>query len=192
MTRLRTLLLCAVGIVLVDGCVSEQSTGPTNARSEPTLRQIEHDPLTIAASEVGMFQKGHSWELHVDPTGKASLKIWSSPDDKKRDFQLSQNQIDELRKSLAKEQFFELSNEYGGLVSDGSTTTLTVSVGKSTKSVVLRYFWIEDGAEKLREPARAMRVLNVIRGWFNDPEAVDLRKYDRRVLDAAARSESRK
>jgi len=179
----------AIGLVFVAGCVSAQSTEPMTARSRPTLREIEHDPLTISASEFGMFQKGFSWELHVDPTGKAGLKIWSSPEDKKRKFQLSQNQIEELRKTLAQERFFELSNEYGDLVSDGSTTTLTISVGKNTKSVVLRYFRIEGGAGKLREPARAIRVLNVIRGWFSDQEAVDLREYDRLVLDAVGRDE---
>jgi hypothetical protein len=192
MARLKKLALSAVGLAVVVRCVSAQLTEPTTGHSRPTLKQIERDPLTISASESGMFQKGYSWELHVDTTGKARLTIWSSPDPKKREFQLSQNQIDELRRSLAKEHFFELSNEYGGLVSDGSTTTVIIAVGTSTKSVVLRYFWIENGAEKLREPARAIRVLNVIRGWFNDPEAVDLRKYSRLVLDAVARDEKAK
>lgn len=43
--------------------------------------------------------------------------------------------------------------------------------------------------ERLSDPAvrssRAVRISVLIRGWFDDPEAVDLRRYDRMVLDAA-------
>jgi hypothetical protein len=59
---------------------------------------------------------------------------------------------------------------------------------------VLRFLmnWVHYDVAKLEEPARAIRVLNVIRGWFDDAEAVDLRKYDRMVLDAVDRRKSGK
>jgi hypothetical protein len=45
--------------------------------------------------------------------------------------------------------------------------------------------WANYEREKVRDPSRALRVLQTIRAWFNDPEAVDLRKYDQMVIDAA-------
>ena len=38
---------------------------------------------------------------------------------------------------------------------------------------------------KLREPSRAVRLLVMVRGWFDEAEAVDEREYDKMVLDAA-------
>jgi hypothetical protein len=38
---------------------------------------------------------------------------------------------------------------------------------------------------KLKEPARAVRVFQIVRGWFDDKEAVNLKKYDDMVLEAA-------
>jgi hypothetical protein len=189
MTRFKKLPVFTVGLVLIVGSVRAQSTRPAKVRSKPTQYQIEHGPLSISASEIGMFSKGDSWELQVRPNGKATLDIFFGK--KKREFEISKTQLDELRKALVKERFFDLADEYGQLVADGSTTTVTVSVDGKTKTVALKFLmnWVHDhdAAAKLQEPSRAIRVLNVIRGWFNDPDAVDLRKYDRMVLDAAAR-----
>jgi hypothetical protein len=196
MARLKKLLTSAGCLVLAVASVLAQSTPSETDRSGPTQKQIEHDPLTISASEIGRFSKGFSWTLHVDPSGKAKLTIKSFSHPKTREFEISKKQLDELRTAVVRERFFELAGRYGQVVSDGSTTTLTISVGARTKTIVLQFLmnWVhdQDAAAKLQEPSRAIRVLNVIRGWFSDPEAVDLRKYDRMVLDAAARGESAK
>jgi hypothetical protein len=151
---------------------------------------IKNGPLTISAKEVGMFAKGFSWSLNVAPTGKAVLEV-DAVTEKTRQFMISQAQLDELREALLRERFFELGDSYGQLVADGSTTTLRISAGDVSKTVELRFLmnWVNDEPEKLREPSRAVRVLQIIRGWFDDPEAVDLREYDRIVLDAAKRVE---
>jgi hypothetical protein len=152
--------------------------------------QIRNGPLTISAKEVGMFAKGFSWNLHVDPTGKAVLEV-EAVTVKTRQLAVSKAELDELRKALLRERFFELADSYGELVADGSTTTLQISAGDVSKTVGLQFLmnWVNDEPEKLRDPSRALRVLQIIRGWFDDPEAVDLRKYDRIVLDAAKRVE---
>jgi hypothetical protein len=48
---------------------------------------------------------------------------------------------------------------------------------------------VHNDPEKLHEPSRAIRVLQLIRNWFDDLEAVDLRKYDRVVLEATVLGE---
>jgi hypothetical protein len=146
--------------------------------------QVQHGPLTISASETGSTTTG-SWRLRVDPAGKASLKIDAVPSAKTRQFVVSQAQLDELRKALARERFFELADAYGQPVVDGSTTTLQISAGDVSQTVELRSLMNRAGDD----PSRAVRVLQIIRGWFNDPEAAGMREYDRRALVAAKRVE---
>ena len=118
------------------------------------------------------------------------MRIDSVPSAKTRQLVVSQAQLDELRKALLRERFFELADSYGQLVADGSTTTLQISAGDVSQTVELRFLmnWANYEPDKLREPSRAVRVLQIIRGWFNDPEAVDSRRYDRSVVDAAQRA----
>lgn len=143
-------------------------------------------PLTLRASTVGRFGQGHSWHLNVDSASQAELRIETYPVIVKR-FQITAGQMAEFRKALADERFFELGPEYGDLVVDGSVRSLDVTVGPSTHSVKVHFLmnWVHADRAKLREPSRAVRLLVMIRGWFSEPEAVDLRKYDKIVLDAA-------
>ncbi len=69
---------------------------------------------------------------------------------------------------------------------DGSTQTLTVKAGKKTRTVNIHFLmnWVQHDKAKLQEPSRAVRLLVMLRGWFEDTQAIDLRKYDRMVLDA--------
>jgi hypothetical protein len=119
------------------------------------------------------------------------LEIDSIPTVKRRQFVVSRAQLDELRKALRRERFFELVDSYGELVYDGSTATLEISAGEHTKSVKLLSLenWAQYEPQKLAKPSRALRILKIVRGWFDDPEAFDSRQYDRAVLDAAKRGE---
>jgi hypothetical protein len=104
-----------------------------------------------------------------------------------RQFDVSKERLTVLRTSLLNERFFELSDDYGQRVPNGSTTTVTVTAGDQTKMVKLHFLmnWVHNDKAKLREPSRAVRVLLIIRDWFEDVEAVDLRRYDRMVLEAS-------
>lgn len=146
----------------------------------------DDSPLTLQASTVGRFGQGHSWHLNVDSAGQAELKIETYPVIVKR-FQITAEQMAEFRKALTDERFFELGPEYGDLVVDGSVDSLSVSTGPHTHTVKVHFLmnWVHSDRAKLREPSRAVRLLVMIRGWFDEPEAVDLRKYDKMVLDAA-------
>jgi hypothetical protein len=145
------------------------------------------EPLSINASTVGRFANGYSWQLNVNPAREAELTIHAFPKQIRRSFKVAKGRIEELKGVLRRERFFELKGEYGEHVPDGSCDTLAIVWGKQTHTVKIRFLmsWVHSDPSRLQEPARAVRVFNAIRDWFDDPEAVDLRRYDRMVLDAA-------
>lgn len=149
--------------------------------------QLEDAPLTISVSTVGVFARGHAWHLSVNSAGQAELTIDTVPDRTRKRFQVSQEQLAEFRKALAEERFFELGGEYGQRVPDGSEQVVTVAAGRHTNTVRVHFLmnWVRTDRAKLREPARAVRLLVLARGWFDEADAVDQREYDRMVLDAA-------
>jgi hypothetical protein len=167
MIRLKKLFVSAVGLFLVAASASAQSGRPATLHAGPTAEQIKQDPLTISASQIGWFRKAFSWKLQVDPTGRATLTIDASPTAKRRDFDISKTQLDDLRNVLIEQRFFQLADEYGQSVTGGSETTMRVSVAGVTKTVSLKFLmnWVRSDPPKLREPSRAIHVFNVIRGW---------------------------
>ena len=156
------------------------------SRPQRAQYQLQNDPLTISASSIGRFANGHSWYLSVNSAGRAEITINTYPERTRREFQVPNEQLDTLRAVLLQERFFDLGDEYGERVPDGSTDTLTITAGDVTKTVRIRFLmnWVQSDRARLREPSRAVRIMVLIRGWFSDAEAVDLRPYDRRVLDA--------
>jgi hypothetical protein len=157
-------------------------------RPNPGDDWIREAPMTISASETGDFAAGQSWNLSVNAAGNALLTVGRKQDT--QSFQITKQQLDELREAIIREQFFDLSPLQGEIVPDGSTDSLTIAVSGSAKTVEIAYLmnWANYDQAKLTEPARALRVWTVIRNWFEHPQAVDLRKYDQIVLDAAAKT----
>lgn len=151
-------------------------------------------PMTICLSEWGRFASGRSWNLSVNAAGESLLTIHTSPADTTQSFQVSDAQLTELRKLLIRERFFQLADGYGEQVFDGSTTTITIALGEFAKTVRIQYLmnWAINEPEKLREPARAVRVEMLIRSWLQHPEAVDSTQYNQRILDAVERLERSK
>jgi len=184
--------ILAFAVILLIGAALHKA--PTTAHTAiaqdqrpPSARSVNEAPLTIAMSNVGRFSKGHSWYLSVNSAGQAELTIDTLPDPIRRTFTIDAQQLTELRTALLDHDFFELANSYGELVPDGSADSITVTAGDMTKSVTLHFLmnWVsQKDVEKLRDPCRAVRIGMIIRDWFNDPEAVDLRRYDQMVLDA--------
>jgi len=146
---------------------------------------IKELPLTISMSEeVG---QGGSWYFSVNSAGDGELTI-SYPEKLVQPVKVSATQLNELRELLIHEKFFELREEYGEHVFDSGSQTLTISVGEWSQTVRILFLgnWVAGGEKaKLLEPARALRVWMLIRGWFSHPNAADSRKYDQRALDAA-------
>lgn len=154
----------------------------------PISLAAEQQPISIVASTEGRFAQGHSWQLVVDAKGAARLKIDTFPDSIHREFHVPPKELEKLARAVEDQGWFDLKPAYGGWVPSGSTDTLTVTRGKQTKTVKIHFLmnWVQTAPEKLKEPAKAVRVFQVIRSWFSDPEAVDLRKYDEMILKAAS------
>jgi hypothetical protein len=160
-----------------------------------TAAQLEDAPLTISVSTVGVFAKGRPWHLSVNSAGQAELTINKSPlpigasgEVIRKQFQVTKEQLGEFRKALAEERFFDLAGEYGQRVPDGSEQVVTVAAGRHANTVRIHFLMNRVASKdkaKLREPARAVRLLVLVRGWFDEAEAVDLREFGRAVLDAA-------
>lgn len=150
-----------------------------------TAEQLRRDPISLKLTTFGRFSRGKSWELDVHHDGNAQLRIETHPPTI-HEFTVSTEQFNELRETLIREHFFKLWSNYGQTVVDGSTDTIRITVGSKTKTVHLRFLmnWVRSDPEKLREPARAIRVGMVVRNWFDHPDAVDLRRYDQMILDA--------
>jgi hypothetical protein len=167
--------------------VAHSETSGTAAADSLTISE----PIALEASTVGRFAKGYSWKLAVSAEGEATLQIDSYPERVRRSFRVAPERLAELRDAITRERFFDLEPEYGENVPDGSRRTLAITQGGRTHTVCILFLmnWVRHDPERLRDPARALRVFGIVRGWFDDAEAVDLREYDGRVLDAVARTE---
>ena len=148
--------------------------------------RADEEPLTVSVRTDGLFRKGHSWHLSVNSAGQAELTTYG-PKASKKQFQVPREQWAEFRKALADGRFFDLKGEYGGQVPDGSERSVTVTAGRRTHTVQVHFLRDSTPAGKaeLREASGAVRLLVLVRGWFDEPEAVDLREYDRADLDPA-------
>ena len=151
---------------------------------------IQNGPLRISVSCGGGNAQGGDWKLQLDPTGNATLRIDSYPTPKTRRFVVPKAQLDELCKALQLEHFFDLADSYGEPVQDGSTTTFQVTAGDFSKTVELQFLgnWAQDELQRLREPSRALRVLQVILAGFDDPDLNEMRKWNRQQIDAAGKN----
>jgi hypothetical protein len=155
---------------------------------KPVLDASAYDgPITAKLENDGRFANGSSWSLELDADQTVRLKIGDYSSDTTRTFKATDIQIEQLRELLLKQRFFELDDEYGQIVPDGSTQRMTIACGDQSHTVQLHFLinWVHGDTSRLREPARAVRVWRYIRTWFDDKEAVDLKRYDDMVLDAA-------
>jgi hypothetical protein len=184
LTRRRMWLVFGLTVILVVTFAAYLLHQVSMRREAAIDSSIPNGPLTISVGYGGGRAPRGDWAFQIDPAGNATLKInlFSAP--KTRQFVVSQVQLDELRQALQREHFFDLDASYGTIVDDGTTTTLEISAGHLTKNVQLDFLrdW---SPQRLREPSRALRVLQVILTWVNDPEVVEVRRYNQTLLDRA-------
>lgn len=187
MTLLRTILVAAIAVTAVIAIAAPpKATKPAAPNGPETIpAYIRNNPLTISMSNLADSPLGKPWTLSVNSAGQAELTINFGA--KRKQFTVPAEDLMALRTALAKERFFELQNQYGQLVPSGGWQTITISIGDQTKSIRLDFLgnWTKSDPAKLRDPARALRVTTLIRGWFDDPDAIDARPYDKLAIDAA-------
>ena len=108
-----TLCMLVCASTCTTGCRGEpQATTEVNDK-QLSAEQIRKDPMTIAASSVGDFARGHSWYLSVNSAGDASLTIKTVPTKTVRHFKVSRKQLEELREEIIRQDFFGLKDGYG-------------------------------------------------------------------------------
>lgn len=170
-------------VLLLIGCKPNATTTPHDL---PKLT----GPLSLELSSSGGLAVDSYWTLSVDETATAKLVVPYSTPKFSRTFQLTTSQLDQLRTLLLSERFFDLATEYGERVHDSTSYTLTIHNGETTIRIHNLMNWVvENETSKLKEPARALRVIHCIRKWFNDPQAHDTSQADEMVLDAVPPSE---
>ena len=157
-------------------------TGLLAVRMVPPVAPDDAAPIAVTLQVQGRFATGSGWTLRAASGGLARLTIETYPKDKARTIAVSRKQFAALKRELRAVRFFELGTEYGDRVPDGSVRELTVTEGAWTKSVSLLY--LRENDPRREEVKRALRVWHLVRGWFSDSAAVDLRRYDRRILGA--------
>ena len=179
------LTCCALAIGWLS-TVKRSKPALTTRKHPPTDVAIRKMPLTISASEVGRFATGYSWHLSVNSAGQADLTIDDRRKGRIRQFIVNDKQLNHLRELLIFHSFFSMDDEYGKIVPDGSTRTITITVGDFTKTVRIHYLmnWQIHDRPKLRDPVRTLHVWMLIRNWFHFPEAADTRRYDQMVVDS--------
>lgn len=161
--------------------VDDSNDRQTHAAQGLYPLNIDDAPLTIAASSCGRFARGYSWYLSVNSSGRASLTISTVPEVTVREFVVSPEDIERLRACLKTQRFFELKGEYGGRGPDIGCQTVTVTAGQETKTVALWYlmgYRDSDDSAETSQVMRAITVRQLIRGWFDEPLAADLRRYE--------------
>jgi hypothetical protein len=140
-------------------------------------------PMIIAATDEGPFAHGQSWYLRVDASGRAVLKIATTPDKTILEFDVPSKDLLALKDEITKQGFFDLQNQYGKLVPDGSTRTISITIGSRTKSIRLDYLMATEHDKEYPEIVRALKIAQLIRGWFDDPRAADARRYDNLIIN---------
>jgi len=189
-TRRLFWLVLGLAVVLV-AAFTAYPLHPVSLQREAVIdAAIQSGPLTISVSYyTGGRPPGGDWELQLGESGNATLKINSYPTGKTRQFVVPKGQLEDLRKAIEREHFFDLNDSYGQLAEDDPSTTLLVSAGQFSNIVRLHSLenLVREGPQQLREASRALRVLQMILAWFNDPEIVDVRNWNQRFIDAAGR-----
>jgi hypothetical protein len=168
-TRRRTWLVLGLALILVAALTGYLLHQVSLRREAAIDSAIQNEPLTISISSGGGNAQGGDWTLQLDSAGIATLKINSIPTPYRRRIAVPNAELDELRKALQREHFFDLADSYGEHVVDGGTTTIQVTAGEFSKTVEVQFLgnWTHQ-PERLREPNRALHVMQLVRGCFDE------------------------
>src|SRR5713101_5840389 len=69
--------------------------------------------LEVQADLKGMFAHGFCWELSLNGNGKATLTVYGGENKKVKHLQITRKKLDDLKKAIDTDRFFELPEEIG-------------------------------------------------------------------------------
>lgn len=136
-------------------------------RPRVTEYQIRNLPITISASSIGRFATAHSWYLSINSAALAELTVRDAQNTR-HEFAVPPEQWDAFKQTLIDERFFDLADDQGRPVPDGSTQTLTITVGHITRTIRIHYLnnVPKDDEKAQDEIRRTLKVMNQIRSWL--------------------------
>lgn len=142
----------------------------------PLRVSVRNSPITIASSYVGDFGSSSGWHFSMNSAGKARASWYSIVAPADQDFQVTDAQMQELKEAIIREKFFELHDVYGDDNWHYPTTTISISAGSTTKTVILDDLRDSTGYEKAvsDEAQRALRIVKLIQDWFNPPVGINV------------------
>jgi hypothetical protein len=110
----------------------------------PSVDNIQTLPLTILMSEDFGLRPG--FYFSVNSAGDGEVTILDHPTNIVQQVKVTPAQLKELRDILVNEYFFNLNDDYGELVPDGGTQSLTIGVGDYFKTVRIHFLgnWLAD------------------------------------------------
>ncbi|MCW3052665.1 MAG: hypothetical protein JWN14_1835 [Chthonomonadales bacterium] len=170
---MRHYTLLGLVLMLLTISPSLRADPPASAKKEPFLLT-----LTVFAP----MNAKCGWTLPVDGNGTAHLNVATYPKSKISTFHISAKDMMGFRQVLVEQKFETLGTEYGASVPDSSSRTLSVKEGTHNKTITLRY--LRSGDPKASEVKRALLVWNTAQSWFHDPNALDLRPYEKGIMAA--------
>ena len=135
----------------------------------PSQMETLTGPMTIAVDCEGSFAEGVPWNLSVNASGHAALTLRTVPSFTVIDFKVPQETLSALRRTLIDEGFFRLKEKYGESVPDGSVSSITIIVGRVSKSVEYRF--VRENDTDKDQIDSLLVVWRALEGMFDEPRA---------------------
>ncbi|MCA9158242.1 MAG: hypothetical protein KDA72_07945 [Planctomycetales bacterium] len=170
---------CVILACLMSVCFANLQYSIGQSSKEPIVEQAGSFelPMTIAASCTGSFNNFYGWYVSINSSGQASVQVDTPGKTVRQEFRLADEIVRDIRQITSTEGFFDGPNCYGNIVLDGSTQTLTIVVGESCRSVQIEslteFLERENSQSKLVDLVHLLRILEIVRGCFNHPLAVE-------------------
>jgi len=138
-----------------------------------------HEPIEIEASTDGDYAIGAPWRLLINSNGVCQVKDGIRKLVKYPEFAVEPERLMELKKVLAEEDFFGLSDVHGRLML-GGRRKLKVTWGSEEKEITIDFLAdvLRMNPSKAEEAVRVLRVWACVRDLLQAEWAVDLTPYD--------------
>ena len=162
------------------------STGPPPERSA-----ILTSPVSVCATTFAGYTMAREWELTVLPNGKLFFVTAERGEGGKRVpreqmASLSEEQLQALRRCIARNSYHTLGSIYGDNIVDASSRSLSVRVGNYQQTVTIQAFHnrLNGNDPQLADAKRLLRIWQMIESLVRLPdECIDFSKEDKKVME---------
>lgn len=148
-------------------------------------------PFAIVVSHYGAHIPG-GWWLSINAAGDALLHVFDWPAVRSERLLIDSEKMHELRELIDQQKIFELQNAYGYQFPGGSTMTVSVIMGRRSKSINIDYVEIEYDYDRdeILGAERVLQIFRYIRSLLTDEALFDNLPYVEKIIDKAIELES--